>query len=224
MRTRVPRAAILPALGVLVGALLAPACSAPRKHKARAPGTMPVASASGRSREVTLATANEVQPSELTSVTDDHPDPEAMREFQARLGQAAIPLVATKAPQRVTAIALEETRMGEAPNMAPAGDVYTATLKEGQRATLTMSIAPTECLALIAQGGLGVVEVDLFLTSNETATGKVLAEDTSVGPIAVIGGRGKCVTGAKGTGTDVVLNVAVRRGAGLVLVRAYKKG
>jgi hypothetical protein len=98
-----------------------------------------------------------------------------------------------------------------------------ANLAEGQRGTMPVKVGAGECVAFIAQGGLGVIEVDLFLTSEKGAAGKILAEDPTTGPIAVIGGRGKCVTGVAGTGTDAVLNVTVRRGAGVVLVREYRR-
>jgi hypothetical protein len=207
---------LLLALAVCAG------CAPPPRKKAKAPVLAPASATA--SRAVKLTTTSYDRPNELAPVTDDHPDPEAQRQFEARLGQAALPLLATKEPQRVTAAALDDTRRGEAPNMAAAGDVFAATLAEGQRATLKISLRPTDCVAFIAQGGLGVVEVDLFLTTSDGPSGHILAEDTSVGPIAVIGGRGKCVSGAKGTGTEAVLNVAVRRGAGLVLVRTYARG
>jgi hypothetical protein len=204
--------------------LVTAGCDEPApRYKPHAPIVMPSASG-GPTRRVDLGAGPAERPSELVSVTDDHPDPEAQRLFQARMGQAAVPLVPAPLPQRVTATRLDDTRRGEAPDMKPASDIYGATLAEGQRATMKISLAPTDCVTFIAQGGIGVIEVDLFLTSNDTATGRVLAEDTSVGPIAVIGGHGKCVSGAKGTGTDAVLNVAVRRGAGLVLVQTYKRG
>jgi hypothetical protein len=213
----------LHAAGVSALALLAlSSCASPPKRKPQIPIVAPPGNPiSGR--DVALASSASLRPSELASVTDDKPDPEAQRQFQARLGQAALPLQATTSPQRVTAIALDDTRRGETPDMAPASEVYAATLAEGQRASMKVSIGPSDCVAFIAQGGLGVVEVDLFLTSSEGASGHILAEDTSIGPIAVIGGRGRCLAGAKGTGTDAVLNVAVRRGEGLVLVRAFKK-
>ena len=186
-------------------AIAAPASSAPSRRVALVPVSL---------REHT---------SELTPVTDDKPDPEAQRLFHARMGQAAIALAAVSAPPRVTAIALDDTRRGEAPEMKSAGEIFSARLAEGQRATMAVRLAPGECATFIAQGGLGVIEVDLFLTGGEGASERILAEDTATGPIAVIGGRGKCFPGAPGTGTTAVLNAAVRRGAGVVLVREYRK-
>jgi hypothetical protein len=163
------------------------------------------------------------RPSELTPVTEDHPDPEAQRLFQARIAELPVPLVPALASAPVTALSLDDTRRGEAPGMQQEGSIFTATLDEGQRGTMAVHVGPTECVTFIAQGGLGVIEVDLFLTDREGAAARILAEDPATGPIAVIGGRGRCATGARETGTDAVLHAAVRRGAGVVLVGVYKR-
>jgi hypothetical protein len=172
-------------------------------------------------RAVSLSTLRHETPSELTPVTEDHPDPEAQRLFRERMAQTAVRLSPSASPPRVTAIALDDTRRGEARGMVPAGDTFAATLVEGQRAMMPIKLAAGDCAVFIAQGGLGVIEVDLVITDGDGPSARVLAEDTSTGPVAVIGGHGKCVTGAA-AGTAAVLNVAVRRGSGVVLVREYK--
>ena len=137
------------------------------------------------------------------------------------MAAAAVPLVATPSPTRVTAAALDDTRRGEAPEMKPDGAIYAATLSEGQRATMPVKITPAECVTFIAQGGLGVIEVDLFLTAGQGAGARVLAEDPSTGPIGVIGGHGRCYT-AKAP-IEATLHATARRGAGLVLVQAFRR-
>lgn len=221
----VPRAVllvILPVVSVAAGAASLPGCApAPVKKPdlaALVPSATPAAS-----RAVALSRVQLERPSELAPVTEDKPDPEAQKQFQARIAQPAIPLVPTTSPPRVTAIALDDTRRGEARDMAPATEIHAATLAEGQRATMPVKIAAGACETFIAQGGLGVIEVDLFLTGGTGQAEHILAEDPATGPIAVIGGHGKCIPGAVGTGTEAVLHAAVRRGAGVVLVRAYRK-
>jgi hypothetical protein len=196
------------------------ACGEEPPLKAQAPMVAPPVGSS--SRAITLATTRRETPSELTPVTDDQADPEALRLFRQRMAQAPVALTATATPPRVTAIALDDTRRGEARGMTPASETFVATLKEGERATMPIKLVVGDCAAFIAQGGLGVIEVDLFLTDGDGPTARILAEDTSTGPVAVIGGRYKCVTGAA-KGTQAVLNVALRRGGGVVLVREYKK-
>jgi hypothetical protein len=68
-----------------------------------------------------------------------------------------------------------------------------------------------------------VVEVDLFLTAGEGSSARILAEDPSTGPIGVIGGHGKCWKSGKSAPLDATLNAVVRRGSGVVLVRAFGK-
>jgi hypothetical protein len=210
---------VIPAWLLVVVAGCEPAATTPKPKAAIAVPASPLPS-----RRVELAPlAIPERPSELQPVTDDRPDPEAQRQFEARIAQPAVALAASQAPPRVTSVALDDTRRGEVPGMAPAGDVFLAKLTEGQRGTMPVKLAPGECAAFIAQGGLGVIEVDLFLTGGDGASGRILAEDTATGPIAVIGGRGRCVRGANGAALDALLNVAVRRGAGVVLVRQYRR-
>jgi len=215
-----PRAALL--AGLLVSAVPA-GCAQPAPRAASIAAPPPASAAPGGRRTVVLTRAQIERPSELAAVIEDRPDPDAARQFQARMAQPAVALAPAPSPPKVTAIALDDTRRGEAPGMKAAGEIFSATLAEGHRATMPVRIAPGACETFIAQGGLGVIEVDLFLTSGEGASGHVVAEDPSTGPIAVIGGHGKCIAGAPGTGTEAVLHAAVRRGAGVVLVRAYEK-
>jgi hypothetical protein len=206
----------------LLLSLVASACAtapAPPPPAVASP-PLPSAAAAPPNRTVVLSRAQAERPSELAPVTEDKPDPEAERQFQARLAQPAVPLTATTSPPRVTAIGLDDTRRGEAPDMKPDGEIFVATLAEGHRATMPVKIPPGACETFIAQGGLGVIEVDLFLTRKEGASERIVAEDPSTGPIAVLGGHGKCLPGS---GTEATLHASVRRGAGVVLVRAYKK-
>ena len=215
------RAALLVASTALA-LVTAPGCGAPEPAKPRTP--VPAASASAaRAAALIVKRALFMRPSELAHVTNDRADPAAQALFQAHIAQPSVSLLPTPAPPRVTAIRLDDTRRDEAPGMTPAGDVFTATLAEGQRASMPLKLAVGACQTFIAQGGLGVIEVDLFITTGDVAAGRVVAEDPETGPIAVIGGRGKCFAGTPETAVDAVLHVIVRRGAGVVLVRAYKK-
>jgi hypothetical protein len=207
----------------LLSALLALAgCASPPPPPPRVAPAAPPAAAARHAIVMAPALAME-RPSELTPVTEDHADPEAQRLFQARIAQLPIPLAPATAMAPVTELALDDTRRGEAPGMKQEGSIFMAILEEGQRGTVPVHVGPDECVTFIAQGGLGVIEVDLFLTDREGAAARILAEDPATGPIAVIGGRGRCSTGARETGTDAVLHAAVRRGAGVVLVGVYKK-
>ncbi len=150
-------------------------------------------------------------------------DAEARSLFMGSLAQPPAPLVTTMVPSRVTALALDNTARGEANGMTADGSIQSALLMEGQRASTQVSIAPGGCATFIAHGGLGVVEVDLFLTVGSGATLRTLAEDPTTGPIAVIGGRGACFASAEPGPVVAELHARVRRGAGLVVVRGYRR-
>ncbi|KYF65288.1 hypothetical protein, partial [Sorangium cellulosum] len=160
------------------------------------------------------------------------PDPEAARLFLSRVGQQRPP---TTAPvPRVTALALDNTARGEARGMAPQGEVVSLQIAEGESAAIPARVAPGECAVFIAQGGLGVIEVDLFVTRGAPPALAIAAQDADSGPVAVIGGRGACFSvpgaapapgAALASGAAPVavnLHAQVRRGAGVVLVRGYR--
>lgn len=152
------------------------------------------------------------------------PDPKAREAFRtsfAEGGERARDLEPASAPPKVTALALENTARGEAAGMRPDGALRSAELEKGGRASVAMRLARGRCLTVIAQGGLGAVEVDLFLTSGEGSRRRIVAEDGRTGPIAVIGGRPGCFrVPAEGL---YELHALLRRGEGPVLVRAYEQ-
>ncbi|WP_437774722.1 hypothetical protein [Sorangium sp. So ce1097] len=151
------------------------------------------------------------------------PDPEAARLFLSRVGQQRAP--ATAPVPRVTALALENTARGEARGMTALGDVASLQIAEGESRAIQVRVAPGECAVFIAQGGLGVIEVDLFVTRGAPPALEIAAQDADSGPIAVIGGRGACFSVPAPPGTPpalVNLHAQVRRGAGVVLVQGYR--
>lgn len=187
------------------------------------PPAAPVAPAPISARAVAAprpaSPAGQVPPPPSWEADAPAPDPEARRLFLARAVKPGAALEVAAKPPRVTALALDNTARGEAPGMRPQGSARSATLAEGQLAVLPITLAPGECATFIAQGGLGLVEVDLFLTA--PGSQQVLAEDSSSGPIAVIGGRGACFTHPGPAPLPAELHVQARRGAGVVLVQGY---
>jgi predicted nucleic acid-binding protein len=219
-----PRALLFAAVLVSIAS---PGCKTTQPQaRVKLPITDPASRGPGAgSRGIALQGVPKVdRPSELAHVTEEKADPEALRQFQARMAQAAIPLVPTTSPPKITGIALDDTRRGEAPGMKPEGALFTATLAEGQRAAMPVKLPLGECVTFIAQGGLGVIELDLFLTTGQGDSARILAEDPASGPIAVIGGRGQCYSAAEHDKvTDATLHAAARRGAGVVLVQEFRK-
>jgi hypothetical protein len=216
--------AMLARASLIAATLVAAGCSTPQAPAADTPrlAAQPGIRAVHRPRVVVKAPPS----SSARAVADepeDKPDPAAQKLFAEKMGQQAVPLASTTSPPRVTAIALDDTRRGEAPGMESLGEIHTATLGEGQRAMMPVRIAPSQCVTFVAQGGLGVIEVDLFLTAGEGTSARILAEDPATGPIAVIGGHGKCFKSGKSGPLDATLNAVVRRGSGVILVRGFGK-
>jgi len=149
-------------------------------------------------------------------------DLRARQDFVASLASPGVGLTEQASASEVTLLALENTARDEARGLRADPEAWTAVLSNGQRALRPVSLAAGECITFIAHGGLGVVELDLFVTSRGTS--EVLAEDQQPGPVAVIGGlrRGRCFSGS-GAPLQVDLHVRVRRGGGPVVVRAFRQ-
>jgi hypothetical protein len=148
-------------------------------------------------------------------------DPEARRSFLAGASAPSAPLLVATAPPRVTELGLANTALGEAAGMTPSSELRWALLPQGGRASMAVTLDPTECVTFIAQGGLGIVELDLFLTIGGDGAPAVVTEDAATGPIAVIGGREGCYLPPMRAAAE--LHVRVRQGAGVVLVRGFKR-
>ncbi len=149
------------------------------------------------------------------------PDPRAKRVFLGNVVKPAPRLLTNERPPRVLALGLDATARGEALGLRADGLTDSAVLAEGETARLPVALPPNSCVTYIAQGGLGVVEADLFLTTLQDVVIRVLAEDVRVGSIAVIGGKEGCFQ-VKGP-VQGELHVQVRKGEGQVLVRRYRR-
>ncbi|MFT3772553.1 MAG: hypothetical protein QM820_44750 [Minicystis sp.] len=214
------RAALLAVLlAAPLGCASAPTQTQPSTGKART-----TTGRGSRQRVRVVAPTMTTRPSEQEPVLEEVPDPEAQRLFTKRLEDPAVTLARAGSPPKVTEIALADTARGEAAGMMPADDVMEAKLTEGQRAMMAVTLAPYTCTTFIAQGGLGVIEVDLFLVAADRSDGvRILAQDPGVGPIAVVGGRGHCYLNPRSTPIAAELHTTMRRGSGVVLVREYRK-
>jgi hypothetical protein len=148
-------------------------------------------------------------------------DPDSVRQFLAGFGEASVPWLAIPEAPKVTLLSLQQTAQGEAPAMKP-DPVAGGLLVEGQRATAPLAVATGECVTVIAQGGLGIVELDLFLTAKQEGRIALLAQDAMPGPIAVIGGKARCFAAPPGA-PAIEVSVRARRGAGVVLTRVYRR-
>lgn len=157
-------------------------------------------------------------------------DPDAASTLERGLSVRAVAF-SDADPPKLTAIAVANTARSEARGMTADGGAHHATLGEGQRASLPLSLSPGDCITVVAHGGLGVMEVDAFLLgpspSGDTDRGPggkpiILAQDTKNGPIAVIGGQAGCYAYVGASPVEADLVVQSRRGAGPVVVRVFR--
>lgn len=182
----------------------------PRRGRASAPAA---ASAAASAPASGSASASDTA---STSV----PDPEAARLFLERYVLPALPLLTDVRPSRVLALALDGSVRGETAGMSAEGPRFGANLAEGQRASVPVSFPAGACLTVVAQGGIGVVEVDLFLTTGEPNPVRIVAQDARAGPTAVIGGKDDCFTFFEPFLGN--LSVTARKGSGMVLVQQFR--
>jgi hypothetical protein len=153
----------------------------------------------------------------------DAPEPEALRFFLDHLAAPAVP-PSSGAPPGVAAIALANTALGEAKGLTAVGPPVFARLLVGQRLSIPVTLPRGRCATFLAQGGLGVIEIDLFLTTPAEGTVPAfLASEVASGPVAVIGGRKGCMAAPDGAPSSLVLHAIVRRGEGNVLAQAFAR-
>lgn len=151
------------------------------------------------------------------------PDRDARTAFLATLQRPGVGPAAGLRVSRVLRSGLEATARGVAPGMTSSSDPAMASLAEGARLTIPLPMQPGECFTVVAQGGLGVVELDLYLTEGVEPRVQIVAEDREIGPIAVLRGENGCLAGARSAAPDGAVHAVVRQGAGLVAVQIYKR-
>ncbi|WP_231512025.1 hypothetical protein [Chondromyces apiculatus] len=205
-------------LAPLVLAALLPACSG--ESFSSAPLRLPAAALEPTGRPPGADNSRDRKPPWADDMP--RPDPEARTLFLSHAASPDATLAPASSPPRVTELALTNTARGEARAMREEGALLGATLAEGGLAAVPVTLAAGECATFVAQGGLGVVEVDLFLTRADR-TDQVLAEDPYTGPVAVIGGRDACFTLPNRAALSATLHAQLRRGAGVILVRGYRR-
>lgn len=150
-------------------------------------------------------------------------DLDAVRVLQrSLLSTKPLSLAPATNPSRVLSLALDSSVRGETEGLTQDGPILEATLEEGQLArTERATLDAPACVTIVAQGGLGVVELDLFVLTGDASAPRILAEDRRGGPTAVIGGKDGCFPLDRGAETEIV--ALVRKGSGPILVERFRK-
>ena len=156
-------------------------------------------------------------PSALPSVI---PLPSATASALPSNSASAAPSVSpllTAATSTLAALAVTEV-----PNMTKEGRVITGDLRHGRTLERSFLLSPGKCYAALAVG-IGIVDVDLMLVLANPSSGHQpqLANDTSAGPTAVLGGKGHCHKWAAPLQATAKLIVKATSGSGFVAAQLY---
>lgn len=172
------------------------------------------------------------RPFETPLFSVDVRDPSARPFFLESLTRPARALEAASA-DTLTAMAVLETGRVEARDAS--GDLLLlgARLSEGDRARVDLKPAGAECFTAIAHGGIGVMELDVFLVTGPDGDPTIVRDDEKSGPVAVAGGGSACSVTLStcgpvcwnGDASSVAprVEVVVRRGSGPVVVGIARK-
>jgi len=147
-------------------------------------------------------------------------DPEAESTLRKNVGESTVPLDGAE-PPKVTAMALENTARSDARGMTKEA-VRTATLVEGHRGVMPLALQTSDCVTVIAHGGIGVAEVDVFLVDPKGGEFRILAQDDRSGPLGIVGGQRGCFVVLGEPIPAAELWVQARQGSGSVVVGVYR--
>jgi hypothetical protein len=147
-------------------------------------------------------------------------DPEAESTLRKNAGESTVALDGAE-PPKVTAMALENTARSDARGMMRES-LRTATLVEGHRGVMPLALAPSDCVTVIAHGGIGVAEVDVFLVDPKGGDFRILAQDDRSGPLGIVGGQRGCFVVLGDPIPAAELWVQARQGSGSVVVGVYR--
>jgi hypothetical protein len=114
----------------------------------------------------------------------------------------------------------------EAPGMQPDGQPFAAQFSEGQTLEQTINIQPGKCYTVIG-ASVGVQELDIKLIGTPPAPlpPQVLAQDSSTGGNATLGGKagGGCWKNPLPIGGPGKVVVTATRGSGMAAAQVYVK-
>ncbi len=147
-------------------------------------------------------------------------DPEAEETLRRNLSREPVPLAETSAP-KVTRIALEHTARSEARGLE-AEPVRTAVVPEGGRGSAALPLETGDCVTVIAHGGIGVSEVDVFVVDRTGDRLMLLGQDARNGPLGIVGGQRGCLVHLGPPLPHAEVWVQARVGTGPVVVGVYR--
>ncbi len=130
------------------------------------------------------------------------------------------------AAAQVAIVPLNMLAQNELQGMQPLTDPVAGNFQQGQYLEQPFQMEPGKCYAAVARGASGVTEMDIRFVALTPMPGVSpdLAEDSTTGPDAVLGGRGQCYHYIiPGVGINAKAVYTVRTGSGIAAGRVYVK-
>lgn len=129
------------------------------------------------------------------------------------------PEAAMVATPALAALSAQETK-----GMKPEGGAFAAQFQEGQTHEQPIQIQPGKCYAVVGVG-VGITELDLQLVAQPAPMlpPNVLAQDSSAGPQATLGGQGNCWKNPLPFGGPAKVIVKATRGSGIGVAQVFVK-
>jgi hypothetical protein len=120
---------------------------------------------------------------------------------------------------------LDQMAKTDAKNMKAEGAPFAGQCAEGQTVTQTFNATPGKCYTVFAVG-LGSQQLDIVastLSPSPAIPPIQVAQSTTTGPNATIGGGGNCVKYDFPAGAPFTITVKSSKGSGVVVARVYSK-
>ena len=112
----------------------------------------------------------------------------------------------------------------EAPGMKADGSPFAGQFKEGDTLEQPINIQAGKCYTVVGASIGGIVELDIQLVAQTAPLPPmVLAQDSTTGPTATLGGKGKCFRNPLPIGGPGKVILKATKGAGLAAAQVYIK-
>ncbi len=112
----------------------------------------------------------------------------------------------------------------EAPGMKPDGSPFAGQFKEGDTLEQAINIQAGKCYTIVGASIAGIVELDIQLVAQTAPLPPVvLAQDSTTGPTATLGGKSQCFRNPLPIGGPGKVILKATKGAGLAAAQVYIK-
>lgn len=157
-----------------------------------------------------------------TPPTGTAPVPTATTTATAPAGSSATPVPAL-GMMAVTPV-LQGMGSTEAPGMKPEGTAFAGQFQEGQTLEQPINLQAGKCYTVVGASVAGITELDIQLVAQAAPLPPVvLAQDSTTGPMATLGGKGQCFRNPSPITVPGKVILKSTKGAGLAGAQVFIK-